>query len=149
MVCAGHTNTRWQYVPRMLLPIPLTYHIHHGVLCLLRVHALYGRSRRILGLLLFLGTGSIVTAFVRRLPLTLGSAYACLNIFLLPIKATIFSSRKAGGETIPVISPFVGCAQYTPHIGYVADSACCSSFGMIRLITLIVGVDVSHRVTYY
>ena len=33
----------------------MTYNIHHGALCLLRVYALYGRSRRILGLLFFLG----------------------------------------------------------------------------------------------
>jgi len=121
--------------------------MHHGVLCLLRVYALYGRSRRILGLLLFLGTGSIVTALVGCFPLTLRLMYACLNVFLLPIKASLFSSRKAGGETIPVISSFVGCAQYTPHIGYVADSVCYSTFGMIQLITLVIGVDVSHRVT--
>jgi hypothetical protein len=148
MVCDGHTNTRRQYVPRMLSPILLTYNIRHEVLCLLRVYALYGRSRRILGLLLFLGTGSIVTALVGRLPLTLRLAYAWINIFLLPIKASLFSSRKSGGETIPVISPFVGCAQYTPHIGCVADSACCPSC-KIRLITFAIGVDVSHRVTDY
>lgn len=79
MVCDGHTNTRRQYVPRILQPISLTYNIRHGALCLLRVHALYGRSRRILGLLLFLGTGSIVTALVGRLRLALRSVYACLN----------------------------------------------------------------------
>ena len=62
------------------------------------------------------------------------------------IKVSLSLSRKAGGETIPVISSFVGCAQYTPHIGYVADSARRSSFGMIRLITLVIGVDVSHKV---
>ena len=79
-------------------------HIHHEALCLLRVYALYGRSRHILGLLLFLGTGSIITALVGRFPLILRLVYACLNIFSLPIKASLFSSRKAGGETIPVIS---------------------------------------------
>ncbi len=121
--------------------------MRHGVLCLLRVYALYGRSRRVLELLLFLGTGSIVTALVGHFPLTLRLLSACLNIFLLPAKASLFSSRKAGGETIPVISPFVGCGQYTPHIGYVADSACRLLSVVIRLITLAIGVDVSLRVT--
>lgn len=84
--CEGlHTYHEW---------FVMVVQTHAGILCLLRVYALYGRSRHILGLLLFLGTGSIVTAM-----------------------ASLFSSRKGGGETIPVISPFVGCAQYTPHIG--------------------------------
>ena len=47
----------------------LTYNIHHEVLCLVRVYALYGRSRRILGLLLVLGLGSIFTALVCRFSL--------------------------------------------------------------------------------
>ncbi|KAN0119101.1 hypothetical protein V8E52_004548 [Russula decolorans] len=88
-----------------------------GTLCLLRVYALYGRSRRILGLLLFLGTGSIVTAL-----------------------ASLSSSRKAGGETIPVISPFAGCAQYTPYIGgrltAIAWTGVLAFDGVIFLLTL-------------
>ena len=67
----SRTNNCWQYVPRILQPFFLTYNNHHGALCLLRVYALYGRSRRILGLLLFIGMGSIVTTLVGRLPLTL------------------------------------------------------------------------------
>ncbi|KAI0271173.1 hypothetical protein BGY98DRAFT_204646 [Russula aff. rugulosa BPL654] len=63
-----------------------------GVLCLLRVYALYGRSRRILGVLLFLATGVTLTVFV-----------------------SLFIVRKARDETIPIVSPFGGCAQYTPH----------------------------------
>ena len=43
---------------------------------MLRVYALYGRSGRVLGVLLFLGTGSIVTAMVSLFPLTLWLAYA-------------------------------------------------------------------------
>ena len=65
--------------PKNSLVIPLTYNTHHGVLCLLRVHALYGRSRRILGLLLFVTTGSIFTASVG-LPLILRLVCACINI---------------------------------------------------------------------
>ncbi|KAI0272847.1 hypothetical protein BGY98DRAFT_152855 [Russula aff. rugulosa BPL654] len=30
---------------------------------------------------------------------------------------SLFLDRKAGDETIPVISPFGGCAQYTPMTG--------------------------------
>ena len=72
-----------------------------------------------------------------------------MHVSTLPVKVSLSLSRKAGGETIPVISPFIGCSQYTPHIGYVADSAGCPSFGTIRLITLAIGVDVSHGVIYY
>ena len=46
--------------------------------------------------------------------------YACSNIILLSFKVSLFLDRKAGDETIPVISPFGGCAQYTPMTGYVA-----------------------------
>src|SRR6266403_2796554 len=146
MVCTGHANSRWQYVPRVLYPISLPNNVHNGVLCLLRVHALYGRSGRVLGLLVFLATGAVVTAIVGRSPLV--SSYACFNILLLPIKTSLLLSRNSGGETIPVISSFVGCAQYTPHNGYVADHTCGSSSGTIRLITLVLGVDVSPRVNF-
>ncbi|KAI0272851.1 hypothetical protein BGY98DRAFT_153154 [Russula aff. rugulosa BPL654] len=85
-VCKGlHVYREWFMV---------TIQTHAGILCLLRVYALYGRSRRILVLLIFFAMGSFVTAVV-----------------------SLFFDRKAGGETIPVISPFGGCAQYTPDIG--------------------------------
>jgi len=69
---------------------------HAGALCMIRVHALYGRSRRILILLVTIGMASIINAF-----------------------AEMFASRRSGGETIPVISsiPGSGCSQYTPAIG--------------------------------
>jgi len=70
-------------------------------------------------------------------------------IFLLSIKVLLFKNRNAGGETIPVESTFGGCSHYTPHMGYVADPACDSSSSMIRLITLVIEVGVSHRVTDY
>jgi hypothetical protein len=59
------------------------------VLCLLRVYALYGRSRRILGLLLFIGMGSIVPTLVGRFPLTLRLAYAYPNIILIVYQGVI------------------------------------------------------------
>ena len=84
-----------------------------------------------------------------RFPLTLRLVYACPNIFLLSIKVSLFLAHNAGGKTIPVVSTFGGCAQYTPYMGYVADPACDSSPSMIRLINLVIGVNVSHRVTDY
>jgi len=153
MVFSGHTSTLWKYVLRHknALTIPLTYNIHLGALCLLRVHALYGRSRRVLGLLLLLGMGSVVTAMVGCFPLTLRLAYAFLNIFSIIYQMSLFLIRKAGG-VILIVSTFGGCAQYTPHIVYVpvADPAWDDeSSSMIRLITLAIGADVSHRVTNY
>ena len=85
----------------------------------------------------------------RSFPSDLKAGLCMSQHLFITYEASLLSSRKAGGETIPVISPFVGCAQYTPHIGYVTDSASCSPFVMIRLITLVIGVDVSHRVTDY
>ena len=82
MVYDGCTNTRRQYVP-IVLTISLTYNIHHGVLCLVRVYALYslyGRSRRVLGFLLLLGIGSIFTSLVGRSLPTPKLVYAFLNL---------------------------------------------------------------------
>jgi hypothetical protein len=67
--------------PKNALTISLTYNIHHGALCLLRVYALYGQSRRILGLLLFVGVGSIVATLVGRFSLTLRMVYGCPNVY--------------------------------------------------------------------
>jgi hypothetical protein len=69
--------------------------------------------------------------------------------FLLSIKALFFADRNAGGETI-LVQPttFGGCAQYTPHVGYVADR-CDPSPSIKRLILPVLGVDVSHRITDY
>lgn len=117
----------------------------HEALCMLRVYALYGRSRRVLGVLLFLGTGSIVTALVGLFPPTLRLAYACLIIVLI-IKSAISTSRHVGGETTPVLSRFAGCAQFTPPIGYVNNPEVASY--SLPMNGLGLGVDVSHRVTY-
>jgi hypothetical protein len=121
----------------------LAHDIHHAVICLLRVYALSGRSRRILGLLLLFATGSIVTALVGRFPRLV---YACPDILLLSIKVPLVLLQNTGGGTIAFELAFGGCAQYTPQIGYVADPACDPSSSMIRLITLVIGVDVSYRV---
>ncbi|KAI0290709.1 hypothetical protein BC826DRAFT_1106321 [Russula brevipes] len=67
---------------------------HAGTLCMIRVYALWGRSRYILGLLLVAGTMSIVTA-----------------------SAALLASSRVGGETLPVISSFAGCSQFTPTVG--------------------------------
>ena len=75
--------------------------------------------------------------------------YARPNIFLLPIKVLLIVVRNAGGEMIPIVSTFGGCAQYTPPMGYVADLACDSSSSTIRLITSVIEVNVSHTVTDY
>ncbi|KAI0280058.1 hypothetical protein BGY98DRAFT_378277 [Russula aff. rugulosa BPL654] len=85
-VCDGiHTYHKWLMV---------ALQIHIGILCLLRVYALSGRSHLILGLLLFLGMGSIITALV-----------------------SLSLAHNAGAETVSVVSPFGGCAQYTTQIG--------------------------------
>lgn len=65
--------------PKNTLTISLTYNMHHEALCLVRVYALYGRSRRILGLLLFLGMGSIFNSLVGDFPLTMRIVYECFN----------------------------------------------------------------------
>ena len=122
--------------------------MRHGVLCILRVHALYGRSRRILGFLLLLGAGSIVAACVSRLLLALLLVYAYpKNVFQLSIKMSLIIIRKTGDETVQIVSPFGGCAQYTSRIGYVADPVSALPSGMTQLITLVVGVYVSDNVT--
>ena len=154
-VCVHTVNGLWYPYKHTLAVRPnnyptisLAYNIHHGVLCLLRVYALYGRSRRILGVLIFLGVGSFVTAFVGRFSLTLRLTYPCPNLKKISVKVSLFLARKAGDEAIPLeeFPPIGGCHQYIPYSGYAADPACDSPYSMIRLITLVIGVDVSHRV---
>ncbi|KAI0246215.1 hypothetical protein BJV78DRAFT_177185 [Lactifluus subvellereus] len=65
-----------------------------GTLCLVRVYALYGRSLRVLVLLLVIGSGSIINASLM-----------------------LATSRRSGGETVAVISSIHGCNQFTPDIG--------------------------------
>ncbi|KAH9961866.1 hypothetical protein BGW80DRAFT_1357351 [Lactifluus volemus] len=65
-----------------------------GLLCLVRVYALYSRSRRILSLLLTIGFGAIINASVM-----------------------LVIAPRVGGEEILVISDIRGCNQFTPFIG--------------------------------
>ena len=71
--------------PKNALTISLTYNIHHGALCLVRVYALYGRSRRILGLLLLLSMGSTFTSLVGGFPFM-------SQLFLIIYKAVVIIS---------------------------------------------------------
>jgi hypothetical protein len=65
-----------------------------GLLCLIRVYALYGQSRRVLGILVSFGTASILVG-----------CWAMIG------------SRRADVETIQVMSRVPGCNQYTPMRG--------------------------------
>src|SRR5216683_1345721 len=97
------------------------YHLPYGGLCLVRVYALYGRSRRILGLLLGVGAVSLVNACVSHFSRASNLVCLCLTPFS-PQKLSMFTSRHTG--TIPVMSSFPGCSQFTPLEGYAADPAC-------------------------
>jgi len=65
-----------------------------GILSIIRVYALYGRSFRLLILLVIIGSGGIFNAAVM-----------------------IATGRRSGGEIIEVISSIHGCNQFTPYIG--------------------------------
>src|SRR6266853_2795569 len=102
------------------------YHLPYGGLCLARVYALYGRSRRILGLLLGVVAASLVNASVSHFSRASNLVCSCLTPFS-PQKLAISTSRHSGGETIPVMSIFLVCSQFTPLKWYAADPACDSS----------------------
>ncbi|KAI9436126.1 hypothetical protein F5148DRAFT_1294683 [Russula earlei] len=87
---------------------------HAGLLCIIRVYALYGRSPRVLGLLTCVGLAAFVTASVRLFTQPSKKAYIYPASFL---KWAILESRHEGGQVIPVLSTFVGCSQYTKPIG--------------------------------
>src|SRR5713101_5117925 len=99
------------------------YPLPYGGLCLARVYALYGRSRRILGLLLGVAAASIVNGGVSHFSRASNLVCSCLTPFS-PQKLTISASRHSGGETIPVMSSFLGCSQFASLKGYAADPAC-------------------------
>ncbi|KAI9452882.1 hypothetical protein BJY52DRAFT_892035 [Lactarius psammicola] len=102
----GHIPLAVSYILRRDdLPVCQGLHIYHevfglimqtlaGLLCLIRVYALYGRSRRILIILFSFGTASILVA-----------CWAMIG------------SRHANVETIQVISSVSGCNQYMPREG--------------------------------
>jgi len=66
---------------------------HAGVLCSLRVYALYGQSRRVLIFLALIALLSLVAA-----------------------AGGIVASRRTGDDAIPVLSSFVGCSQFLPSV---------------------------------
>jgi len=72
----------------------MTLQTHVGVLCLIRVYALYGRSRRVLG---FVGSIGIMTFFTAA--------------------GIVLARRHARSKPITVLSGFVpGCSHFTPSI---------------------------------
>lgn len=101
----GHIPLAVAHMTQRDLPFCLSLHLYHeifgilmqslaGLLCLIRVYALYGQSRRVLGFLLSVGTASILVA-----------CWAMIG------------SRRAGVETIEVVSIIPGCNQFTPSKG--------------------------------
>jgi len=76
--------------------------INVGVLCLIRVYALYDRSLRVLGFLVFIGLMSVVTA-----------------------TGTTIAGHYAGGGAILVSSSIVGCSGFIPLVeGRFSAIAC-------------------------
>ncbi|KAH9954778.1 hypothetical protein BC827DRAFT_927016 [Russula dissimulans] len=72
----------------------MTLQTHVGVLCLIRVYALYGRSRRVLGFLASIGIMAFFTA-----------------------AGIVLARRHARSKPITVLSSFVpGCSHFTPSI---------------------------------
>lgn len=102
----GHIPLAVSYMTRSdNLPLCQGLHVYHeifgifvqslaGLLCLIRVYALYGRSLRVLGILFSVGIGSILVG-----------CWAMIG------------SRRAKVETIQVISSVTGCNQYMPIKG--------------------------------
>ena len=94
----------------------------HQVLCLVRVYALYSRSRRILALLLAIGLGTFINASVCFLPLD-PQMFVFIFISSFFRKVMLVIAPRVGGEESHVISDIRGCNQYTPSIGCVAYPA--------------------------
>ncbi|KAH9953071.1 hypothetical protein BC827DRAFT_1159434 [Russula dissimulans] len=84
---------------------------HYEVLCLIRVYALYGQSRRVLGFL----------------------AFTALILFVTGSGAFL-ASGLTGYHLIPVLSSFVGCLQFVPPVNgrrYAIAWACMSIFDIL------------------
>ena len=88
--------------PKNTLIISLTYKIHHRVLCVVRIYALYGQNRRILVFLLFLSTGLTFAPLVGHFPLILRLVLAYLIIFSLSITDKV----SLGETTVDVLRVF-------------------------------------------
>ncbi|KAH9026648.1 hypothetical protein EDB84DRAFT_1563667 [Lactarius hengduanensis] len=107
-VPVSYRDARRLMIKRLISPPPYScqgLHVYHeifgifvqslaGLLCLIRVYALYGRSLRVLGILFSVGIGSILVG-----------CWAMIG------------SRRAKVETIQVISSVTGCNQYMPIEG--------------------------------
>lgn len=114
--CSAVAGWPYVYVPRPINRFAsLIRYVNppREVLCLVRVYALYGRSRRILGVLLSFGAGTILVTCVR-FPLAHLSLRSCLTITK---KWAMIGSRHAAVETIQVISIVPGCNQFMPIRG--------------------------------
>jgi hypothetical protein len=59
----------------------LTSILLHKVLCVVRVYAMYGKNRRILGFLAFTAVISVVTGAVCLFPRDSKDAYTCSTVF--------------------------------------------------------------------
>ncbi|KAH9953070.1 hypothetical protein BC827DRAFT_1273856 [Russula dissimulans] len=82
-LCMGmHAYSQWL----MIFTQTLT-----GFLCVVRVYAMYGKNRRILGFLAFTAVISVVTG-----------------------AGAILASYSKGGDVIPVLSSFGGCLTFMP-----------------------------------
>ncbi|KAI0302894.1 hypothetical protein B0F90DRAFT_181676 [Multifurca ochricompacta] len=101
----GHIPLLASYMAQKTPDVCQALHVYHeifgmalqflaGVICLVRVYALYGRSRRILGFLVFVGAASILTG-----------CWAMVG------------SRRAKVETINVITSIPECHQFMPPEG--------------------------------
>ncbi|KAF8267039.1 hypothetical protein EI94DRAFT_1731582 [Lactarius quietus] len=90
-----------------------------GLLCMIRVYALYGRSRRVLGVLLSVGATAILVT--------------CWGM--------VASRHNKHLETILVISSLPGCNQFTPERSLIFSLTLYKAFTMgrgIRLLNVIV-----------
>jgi hypothetical protein len=114
-ILVGSTSTRPNH-PCVFLIRDLLYSAPREVLCMIRVYAMYGRSRRVLGILLSIGAAAILFTSVRFH--YYARRTASNNRFPANLWAMVATHRDKS-ETIEVISGLSGCNQYLPSKGYV------------------------------
>jgi hypothetical protein len=114
------------YVLIRFTPISLALTcLPYGVLCAIRVYALYGRSPFVLGLLVAICLGGLINATVCLFSLDPPSVTAYrISLLFLKKKVLITTGNGPGGKVIVATSiPGIpGCRVYTPYISYVAES---------------------------
>ncbi|KAI0245621.1 hypothetical protein BJV78DRAFT_278255 [Lactifluus subvellereus] len=93
-----------------------------GTLCLIRVYALYGRSRRVLGLLLVVGSGSIIHAALM-----------------------LAAGVRSRGGTVPVMSSLHECIQFSLLLGGLYDSL--AWIGVLVFDSVIISLTLYKAVT--